>query len=137
MEKLNTKIVEGRFNQIFRKTNCAAKVNLASEFILRNVENGKFRCFYAHEKNTLLDRSKLVCTGFDTVKLEEVLNKTDVIEKCVRERINSKWIFYRLINLTVFAASLKDLPKGCRGEVLPDESNNELAHFWGKYRTTL
>ena len=76
------------------------------------------RYFYAHENNTLLDRSKLVCTHDDLAKLKDFRNQTDVIESCSRERTNKKWMFYKLINLTVFAAVLKDVPKGCKNAVL-------------------
>ena len=36
-----------------------------------------------------------------------------------RERANTKWKFYKLTNLTVFAALLKDVPMGCEDSVLP------------------
>ena len=89
-------------------------------FILKNIEDGGFRYFYAHENNTLLDRSKLVCTHDDLVKLKDFLNKTDVIQSCSRERMNTKWRFYKLTNLTVFAAFLKEVPMGCKNAVLPE-----------------
>ena len=53
------------------------------------------------------------------VKLKDIPNKTDVIESCSRERMNKKWRFYKLTNLTVFAALLKDDPMGCKDAVLP------------------
>ena len=87
-------------------------------FILKNIEDGGFRYFYAHENNTLLDRSKLVCTHDDLAKLKDFLNKTDVIESCSRERMNADWRFYKLTKLTVFAAVLKDVPMGCKDAVL-------------------
>ena len=34
--------------------------------------------------------------------------------------MNTKWSFYRLTNLTVFAALLKDVPMGCKDAVLPE-----------------
>ena len=89
-------------------------------FILNNIEDGGFRCFYAHENKTLLDRSKLVCSHEDLAKLKDFLNKTDVIESCSRERRNTKWRFYKLRNLTVFAALLRDVPMGCKNAVLPE-----------------
>ena len=85
---------------------------------LENIEDGGFTYFYAHENNILLDRSKL-CTHYDLAKLKDFLNKTDVIESCCRERINTKWKFYKLTNLTVFAALLRDVPMGCKNAVLP------------------
>ena len=104
----------------FNNLKCAAKVNLAFGFILKNREDGGFRYFYAHESNTLLDRSKLVCTHDELAKLKDFLNKFDVIEFCSRERMNTKWRFYKLTNLTVFAALLKDVPMGCKNAVLPE-----------------
>ena len=95
-------------------------MNLALGFILKNIEDGRFRYFYAHENNTLLDRSKLVCTHDDLAKLKDFLIKTDVIESCSRERMNTKWRFHKLTNLTVFAALLKDVPMGCKNPVLPE-----------------
>ena len=34
--------------------------------------------------------------------------------------MNTKWRFYKLTNLTVFAALLKDVPMGCKNAVLPE-----------------
>ena len=120
VETLNETIVNEKLDHFFNNLKCAAKVNLAFGFILKNIEDGGFRYFYAHENNTLLDRSKLVCTHDDLAKLKDFLNKTDVIESCSRERMKTKWRFYKLTNLTVFAALLKDVPMGCKNAVLPE-----------------
>ena len=95
------------------------EVNLAFGFFLKKVEEGGFRYFYAHENNNLLDRSKLICTRDDLAKLENNLSKTDVIESCSRERMNTKWRSYKLTNLTVIAILPKDGPMGCKNAVLP------------------
>ena len=120
VEALNETVVNEKIDHFFNNLKCAAKVNLAFGVILKNTEDGGFRYFYAHENNTLLDRYKLVCTHDDLAKLKDFLNKTDVIETCSRERMNTKWSFYKLTNLTVFAALLKDLPMGCKNAVLPE-----------------
>ena len=44
----------------------------------------------------------------------------DTIDLCTRERANAKWKFYKLTNVTVFAALLKDIPMGCKDTVLPE-----------------
>ena len=120
VETLNETIVNEKLDQFFNNLKCAATVNLAFGFILKNIEDGGFGYFYAHENNTLLDRSKFVCTQDDLAKLKDFLNKTDVIESCSRERMNTKWRFYKLTNLTVFAALLKNVPMGCKNAVLPE-----------------
>ena len=86
----------------------------------QNIEDGGLRYFYAHENKTLLERSKLVCTQDNLAKLKDFLNQTDVIESLNRESANTKWRFYKLIDLTVFAALPKDVPMGGKNAVLPE-----------------
>ena len=119
-ETRNEIIVNEKLDHFFNTLKCAAKVNLVFGFKLINIEDGGFRYFYAHENNTLLDRSKFVCTHDDLAKLKNFFNQTDVIEPCSRERTNKKWRFYKLTNLTVFAALLKDIPLGCKNAVSPE-----------------
>ena len=84
VETLKETIVNEKLDHFFNNLKCAAKGNLAFGFILKNIEGGGFRYFYAHENNTLLDRSKLLCTHDDLAKLKDFLHKTDVIESCSR-----------------------------------------------------
>ena len=67
-ENLNSKIVDEKLDHFFNNFKCAAEVNLAFGFILKNIEDGGFKHFNAQE-NTLLDRTKLVCTQDDLAKL--------------------------------------------------------------------
>ena len=43
-----------------------------------------------------------------------------MIESCTKEMSNTKWRFFKLTNLTIFAALLKDIPMGCKDAVLPE-----------------
>ena len=120
VNNLTAKVIEEKLDRVLDKLKCVAKLNLALGFILKNIEDGKFRYFYAHENNTLLEQSKFVSNKDDMVKLREFLKKTDVIESCTKERSNTKWRFFKLTNLTIFAALLRDIPMGCKDAVLPD-----------------
>ena len=120
VETLKETIVNEKLDHLSNNLKCAAKVNLTFALILKNIEDGGFRYFYAHENDTRLDRSKLVGTLDDLAKLKDFLKKTDAIEFCSRERMNTKWRFYKLTNLSVFAALLKDVPMGCINAVLPE-----------------
>ena len=106
--KLTAQVIEGKLDRVLDKLKCVAKLNLALAFILKNIEDGKFRYFYAHENNTLLEQSKLVSNKDDMVKLREILKKTDVIKSCTKESSNTKWRFFKLTNLTKFAALLRN-----------------------------
>ena len=55
VKNLNERIANQNFDHLFNNLKCELKVNLAYGFISRNIEDGGFRYFYAHEKNTLLD----------------------------------------------------------------------------------
>ena len=52
--------------------------------------------FYAHENNTFMERSKLVCTHFDMTNLEDRMQKMDFIDLCTRERANTNGNFTNL-----------------------------------------
>ena len=72
------------------------------------------RYFYALENNTIMERAKLVCTQADMINLKDRMQKLDIVDLCTRERANTKWKFYKLTNLTIFASLLKDVPIGCK-----------------------
>ena len=120
VNNLTAQVIEEKLDRVLDKLKCVAKLNLALGFFLKNIEDGNFRYFYAHENNTLLEQSKLVSNRDDMAKLKESLKKTDVIESCTKERANTKWKFFKLTNLTIFAALLRDFPMGCKDAVLPE-----------------
>ena len=49
--------------------------------------------------------------------LKDRMQKMDVIDICTRERANTKWKFYKLTNLKIFAPLLKDVPMSCKAKV--------------------
>ena len=83
-------VIEEKLDHVLDKLMCVAKLNLALGFLLKNIEDGNFRYFYAHENNTLLEQSKPVSNKDDTAKLKEILKEIDVIESCTKERSNTK-----------------------------------------------
>ena len=120
VKTLNETIVNEKLDHFFNNLKCAAKVNLAFGFILKNIKDGGFGYFYAHKNKTPLDHLTPVWIHDDLAKLKDFLNKTDVIESCSREKMNTKWRSYKLANLTLFAAFHKDVPMGCKNAVLPE-----------------
>ena len=127
VNNLTAQVIEEKLDRVLDKLKCVAKLNLALGFILKNIEDGKFRYFYAHEKNTLLEQSKLVSNKDDMAKLKETLKKTDVIDSCTKERSNTKWTFFKLADLTIFAALLRDIPMACKDAVLPESLSRNLS----------
>ena len=113
-------LLNNKLEDVFKELKSAAKVNFAVGFVLKNIEDGMCRYFYAHKNNTVTEKSKFVCAPDDIANLNEKLQKMDNIDLCTRERANTKWKFYKLTNVTVFAALLKDIPMGCKNTVLPE-----------------
>ena len=95
VNNLRALVIEEKLDRVLDNLKCVAKLNLALGFILKNIEDRKFRYFYAHENNTLLEQSKLVSNKDDMAKLKEILKGTDVIESCTKERTNTKWRFFK------------------------------------------
>ena len=85
VNNLTAQVIEEKLDRVLDKLKCVAKLNLALGLNLKNIEDGKFRYFYAHENNTLLEQAKLVSNKDDMAKLKEILKKTDVIESCTKK----------------------------------------------------
>ena len=118
VNNLTTQAIEEKLDRVLDKLKCVAKLKLALGFVLKKIEDGKFRYFYAHENNTLLEQSKLVSNKDDMAKLKEILKNNDVLESCTKERSNTKWRFFKLTNLKIIAALQRILPMGCKDAVL-------------------
>ena len=120
MSSFDISLLNDKLDYVFKELKCAAKVNLAFGFVPKNIDDGMCRYFYAHENNTIMERAKLVCTQADMTNLKDRMQKMDIVDICTRERVNTKWKFYKLTNLTIFASLLKDVPMGCKDTVLPE-----------------
>ena len=105
MSSFDISLLNDKLDYVFKELKCAAKINIAFGFLLKNIEDGMCRYFYAHENNTIMEKSKLVCTPDDIVNLKEKLQKMDIIDLCTRERANTKWKFYKLTNMSFCSAT--------------------------------
>ena len=119
-EILNAHTSSQKIDSVFEKLKRAAKLNVAFGFLLRNVEDGTCPYYYAHENNTLIERSELEATKEDLVRIKYVLGNTGVIDVCTKEREKRKCKLYKLTNVTVFAALLREVPMRCKDTVLPE-----------------
>ena len=120
MSSFDNSLLNHKLEYVFKELKCAAKVNLAFGFVLKNIEDGLCRYFYAHENNTITEISKLVCTQADMNNRKNRKQKMVIVHICTRERANTKWKIYKLTNLTIFASLLKDVPMGCKDTILPE-----------------
>ena len=72
MSTFDNPLINQKLDLTIKGLKCVAKVNLAFGFVLKNVEDGSCRYFYAHEQNTVLEKSKLVCTRDDITNLKQI-----------------------------------------------------------------
>ena len=120
MSSFDIPSLNDKLDYVSKELKCAAKVNFAFRFVLKNIEYGICRYLYAQENNTVMEKLKRVCTSDDITNFKENLQKMDIVDLCARERTNTKWKFFKLTNLTLFAALLKDVPMCCKDSVLPE-----------------
>ena len=120
MSKLDTKIINEKLEEVFNKLDSAAKINVALEFVLRNVETGEYRYYYAHENNTLFEKPHLLCTKADLITIQEKVEKFDIVEQCTQERQNTKWGSQVDDKSHYFCCVTKKYPMGCSNSVLPE-----------------
>ena len=119
MSTFDNSLINKKMDLVFKGLKCAARINPAFGFVLKNVEVDSCRYFML-TKTTVMERSKLVCTSDDTTNRRVKLPKMDFVDLCTQERANTKCKFYKTTNLTVFAALLKDVPMGCKDSVLQE-----------------
>ena len=93
MLSFDMSLLNDKPDYVFKELKCAAKVNFEIGFVLKNIEDGMFRFFYAHEKNTFVERSKNAFTQADMTNLKVRTQKMDIVDICTRERTNTKWKF--------------------------------------------
>ena len=118
LPKLDPHLVNENLDQIFEKLDCAERVKIALGFVLCKIESGEYGYFYAHENNTLFDKSMLLCTKADLTTIPNKVNKQDILKVCTQERQKTNWRFKLITNKTIFAALLKNVPMGCPDSVI-------------------
>ena len=63
-------LIDEKLDRVLEKLKSAVKLNSALGFILKDIEDGKFKYFYAHENNILLEQSKLLSNKDNMAKLK-------------------------------------------------------------------
>ena len=106
--KLDNKIIKYKLEKVINKLNFAAKINIALVLL------------YPQENNTLFEKSHLLCTKADLIKILRKMEKFDIVEQCTQERQNTKWQFKLIANVIIFAVFLKNFPMGSPDSVLPE-----------------
>ena len=105
--------------------------------MLRNIETGKHRYFYAHEINTLFDNSMLLCTKADLTTIQIKVNQQDIFEVCTQGRQNTKLQIKLNIFVNIFAALGKSVPMGCPDSVILESLlRNHQVNFLILYQNT-
>ena len=120
MSKLDTKLFREKIEEIFKKLDSAAKINIALGFVLQNFETGDYRYFYAYENNNLFEKSYLLCRKADLITIRGKVEKFDIVKQCTQESRNTKRRFKWIATVIIFAASLKNIPTGCSYSVIPE-----------------
>ena len=89
-------LLNNKMDCVFEELKCAAKVDFAFGFFLKNIEDGICRYFYAHKNHTIMERSKLVCTQIYMTSLKRRRQEKGIVDICTRERADKKWKIYKL-----------------------------------------
>ena len=75
MSTFDNSLINQKLVLVFKGLQCGAKGNHAFGYVLKNVQDGSSRYFYAHENNTLMESSKLLCTADDITNLKENISE--------------------------------------------------------------
>ena len=103
-----------------RNRNTLPKSSLLLDLFSKTLKMDRLDTFLLMKIIRLWRGQKLLFPLDDNANLTEKLQKMDTVDLCTRERANKIWKFYKLTNVTVLAALLKDVPMGCKDTVLPE-----------------
>ena len=98
MSSFDVSLLKEKLGYVFEELKNSAKVNPTFRFALKNFGVGMCRYFYAHENNTIMEKSKLVCTQADMANLKDKMQKMDIVDICTQERASTKWKFHKFAN---------------------------------------
>ena len=85
---------------------------MAPGFVRRNVEDGKYCYFYAHQNNLILERSQLLAKKEDMLELQSKINNWTIVELSTRERSSTNWKFPLATNMPFLQHCLRSFPMG-------------------------
>ena len=83
------------------------------------MEDGRYRYFYAHENNLLVERSLFIANKEDMTEFQLRLDDFSIVDLSTTERSSTKWKLLFTKNVTFFAALLKSGLVGCKDILLP------------------
>ena len=95
MSCFNNSFFNDKMDNGCKQLKLLAEVNLAFGFVLKYIDDGTFRNFYAHKNKTVMETCKLVCTQDDVINLKENLQKKVNVEHCTRKKAYTNWSFYK------------------------------------------
>ena len=72
MDTPDPKYLLEKLDVVFDSLKCADKLSVAIGFVLKNVEDGSFRCYIARENITLLEKSKFVATTEEMTEIRKL-----------------------------------------------------------------
>ena len=110
------KKLHSKLDDVIGHLKYAAKINVASGFVMKNIEDSSCRFAYPQGKNSMLEKYKLLITGDDLEHFKGMI-AAKMSTACTRGMVDTKWQFLKLTKVTVFAVLLKNMPYGCRNAV--------------------
>ena len=120
LSKLDPSEMNKKLKEVFEKRNCAAKIDLSLGYITK-CGHRRLPRFYAHENNTVFEKTNLLCSKRQIVSLQERLEKMDMVVTCAQEMENTKWRYALTTDVTIFCALLNSIPMGCLDAVIPEQ----------------
>jgi len=99
-------------NHIHKSNFKSYKINIYFGFVLRNLENGRYRLFKPHSNDSVLEIPFLITRKADLKRLEETLTKIDVVQHILTQRLNTKFVIVLLTNVVYTTFSLTAFTMG-------------------------
>ena len=99
----DTSVIGRKIDEVFASLTSAVKMNVSLGYLLKNMETGMFRYFYAENNNPLLELPITVATSDDLENLKTQIELVNFNESVTAARPDTKWKFYKLTNVSTIS----------------------------------
>ena len=120
LKELSTSDLREHLKLILSNLPCAAKVNFAFGFVLRDITEDVYRYHHAADNSTVFEKPFVLSNQADIDFVLDMLPDEDIFQMMVKDRPSTNWKFEMVTNVTYFVYYLTNVPVGCSRIDLPN-----------------
>ena len=88
--ELNPQLITDKLRTVCSKLDNSAKIKISLGFVLRNIETGDYRYYYAHENSSIFNTAQFLTNEEDLNNIIAKVSVIDFLDSATQQRPNTK-----------------------------------------------